>query len=106
MLEVGPALRTWALAEEPAIGKRVRAEPLPDHRLAYLDYEGEISGGRGSVRRVEWGEFRVLRQGEDELVFEMRGEWLKCICTARKGDHAWLVHFTKLPTRGETERTL
>jgi hypothetical protein len=31
-------------------------EQLPDHRREYLDYEGPISGGRGSVSRVEAGD--------------------------------------------------
>jgi hypothetical protein len=28
---------------------------LPDHRNAYLEYEGPVSGGRGTVRRVAAG---------------------------------------------------
>lgn len=35
-----------------AVG-RARAELLGEHRAAYLTYEGEVSGGRGRVRR-EW----------------------------------------------------
>jgi hypothetical protein len=34
-------------------------DELPEHRRAYLDFEGEISGGRGSVRRIEAGEIDV-----------------------------------------------
>ena len=30
-------------------------EERPDHRRAYLDYEGPIAGDRGSVRRVAAG---------------------------------------------------
>lgn len=36
-------------------GVQVRGERLGDHRPVYLTYEGEVSGGRGSVRRVGEG---------------------------------------------------
>ena len=38
------------------------AEVLPDHRLAYLDYEGPISGDRGSVTRWDRGTYDVEHQ--------------------------------------------
>lgn len=38
------------------------AERIADHRRLYLDYEGPISGGRGSVRRVAAGEAEILTQ--------------------------------------------
>jgi len=53
MLEHEGALATWRLEELPggAGGAgAMPAEKLPDHRLAYLSYEGPVSGGRGSVR--------------------------------------------------------
>lgn len=55
MLEAAGALRTWAIDEPIVEGRDLPARALPDHRLIYLDYEGEISGGRGSVRRVAQG---------------------------------------------------
>ena len=67
MLQRGNVLATWALEVLPgdwrpsqeAAGKnnQVSAVRLPDHRLHYLDYEGPISGDRGSVQRVADGEF-------------------------------------------------
>jgi hypothetical protein len=33
---------------------------LPDHRVRYLEYEGEIGAGRGRVDRVRRGEVRIL----------------------------------------------
>lgn len=46
-------LVTWKLAGPlPArAGEHVAAERSFDHRALYLDYEGEISGGRGTVTR-------------------------------------------------------
>ncbi len=33
---------------------------LEPHRRAYLEYEGEVSGNRGHVKRVERGTYEVL----------------------------------------------
>ncbi|MFK7768051.1 MAG: DNA polymerase ligase N-terminal domain-containing protein [Mariniblastus sp.] len=77
MLEHDGVLLTWALREpfgtlgstrisSPSSGdpKKARqiisAEKLADHRLAYLEFEGQISGDRGSVKRVLEGEFYWL----------------------------------------------
>ncbi len=72
MLEVGPALQTWALRRVPidwqsldlsqellAASNSVEAERIADHRLAYLEYEGPVRGDRGHVRRLDAGEYRV-----------------------------------------------
>lgn len=73
MLEAEGVLRTWALAEEPSAGVACAAEQLPDHRLAYLDYEGEVSGGRGSVTRYDQGEYRLEKDDAAGVVMELRG---------------------------------
>src|SRR5687768_14660009 len=57
MLEQDGKLVTWAIPEPPRAGLRTSATKLSDHRLAYLDYEGPISGDRGEVRRVDVGEY-------------------------------------------------
>jgi hypothetical protein len=57
MLEAGAILNTWRLAAPPRPGGSVCAEPLGDHRTAYLDYEGPVSGGRGRVVRWDAGTF-------------------------------------------------
>jgi len=36
------------------------AERIGDHRAVYLEYEGELSGGRGAVARVAAGEIRAF----------------------------------------------
>jgi hypothetical protein len=56
-LERGGVLASWRLLAEPRPGASVPCEPAPDHRLHYLDYEGPVSGGRGSVRRVAAGNY-------------------------------------------------
>ncbi len=62
MLDTGSLLRTWRLDEAPRAGLTTRCESLPDHRRAYLDYEGPVSGGRGSVKRVAAGQYEILEE--------------------------------------------
>ena len=76
MLEAPPALRTWALSAAPAMHGEIAAEQLPPHRMEYLDYEGPISGGRGSVRRWDQGTFRWLMDQGDRLEVHFEGERL------------------------------
>jgi hypothetical protein len=76
LLEMGSALRTWALPQAPEPGAELICEALPDHRLAYLDYEGPVSGQRGSVARWDRGTYEVCRQSDRELVVELCGEKL------------------------------
>ena len=69
--ESDEALATWSLAPQPLSpgGFRCPAKRLPDHRKRYLDYEGEVAGSRGSVRRVDAGTFDRL----DERRFLLHG---------------------------------
>jgi len=55
-------LATWATATRLSVDQKgdTGAIRLPDHRTAYLDHEGAVSGNRGTVARVESGEFRLL----------------------------------------------
>jgi hypothetical protein len=75
MLEAGEVLQTWRLAQPPAPGVAIEAIALGDHRLAYLHYEGPVSGNRGFVKRWDIGEFTYSTDSRVEvrhLVF--RGE--------------------------------
>ncbi len=73
-LEAGNVLRTWALPQLPERGLDMACEALPDHRLAYLDYEGPVSGDRGTVSCWDRGTYRIHRQDETQLVVELAGE--------------------------------
>lgn len=47
---------TFRLTLSPLEGHRdLTADRLEDHRRHYLDYEGDIGGGRGEVRRLTSG---------------------------------------------------
>ena len=77
MLQAGDVLRTWRLTEPPRPGAAVAAEPSFDHRLVYLDYEGPISGGRGSVVRWDAGTFTADEETEGRLVLRLEGQKLR-----------------------------
>jgi hypothetical protein len=77
MLEAGEALQTWRLHGPPQPGEGVVAEPSFDHRLAYLDYEGPVSGGRGRVRRWDSGTYRKGEESGDGLVLHLDGGRLR-----------------------------
>jgi hypothetical protein len=64
MLEQDQSLATWALFQPPDADGTIEAERLADHRLAYLDYEGPVSGGRGSVRRWDQGTYELRGRSE------------------------------------------
>lgn len=68
----GPLMtfRLAARVDELQAGQVLNAERLPDHRSAYLEYQGEISGGRGRVKRVAQGRARVVAR-EDKLILEV-----------------------------------
>ena len=76
MIEMNGTLKTWTLPQPPISGVEMRAEALPDHRLAYLDYEGPISGDRGSVTRWDRGMYEVEYHSESELTLRLIGEKL------------------------------
>lgn len=73
MLETDGTLRTWRLLAEPVGGDPVPAEPLVDHRIAYLDYEGPVSGDRGHVTRWDHGTY----EGHDDGRFVLHGDRLE-----------------------------
>jgi hypothetical protein len=92
MLEDGGVLRTWRFAAPPALGQGCAAHRLLDHRLAYLDYEGPVGGGRGNVRRWERGSYNWLRDTSDDIEVRLAGERLRGVVrlTRRSGDE-WAV---------------
>jgi hypothetical protein len=79
MLETGAVLQTWKLTDAPQPGVDIPAEKSFDHRLMYLDYEGPISGGRGSVSRWDGGTFKTLIEQENRRVIRLQGERLQGI---------------------------
>jgi DNA polymerase Ligase (LigD) len=98
MLESGDVLRTWRLAAQPTTGTSMAATNLFLHRKLYLDYEGPVSGQRGSVSRWDAGSYSVILEGPVEIVFEVRGSRLegRVFLRHRSGDE-W--EFQVAPSR-------
>lgn len=70
------SLRTWAIERSPDSVPPQPASLLPDHRAAYLDYEGPISGGRGEVTRWDEGTFEAVPQSS---VGEVGGDFVEIV---------------------------
>jgi hypothetical protein len=77
MLESAGVLRTWAIPQPPVDGCEIAAELLPEHRLYYLQHEGEVSGGRGSVSRWDAGTYKLHAETDLALEVEVTGERLR-----------------------------
>jgi DNA polymerase ligase (LigD)-like protein len=82
LVEQGETLRSWRLLESPArwilatTPPALPAESIPDHRLAYLDFEGPVSGERGRVARWDAGKFERIEQTDDHVRLRLHGEQL------------------------------
>ena len=86
MLEAGAVLRTWRLAGVPRPGTPVAALASFDHRLAYLDYEGPVSGDRGRVRRVDAGTFAWEDDRDGRVVLRMEGGQFRGRAVLERGE--------------------
>ncbi len=73
-----PLLATWRLAHNPlTTSEPIPAERIHDHRRVYLDFEGELSGDRGHVRRLDSGRASVEHYATDTLDAELAGALLR-----------------------------
>lgn len=84
--------------DDPAV-RSFDAHKLPDHRSAYLDFQGEVSGGRGVVARVGEGSATVIER--TDLSVEVH------LLVQGERAHCWLAHpnglmyrFTRCEHRG------
>jgi len=73
MLETHAALATWSLSADPLAGPPLEATQIHDHRKAYLDYSGPVSGERGRVAPQDSGALTVTSCEENLWAFELRG---------------------------------
>jgi len=75
MLEQGEVLLTWQLLREPVNRENlpIPARRIGDHRKAYLDYEGPLTGNRGTVRRVDSGVVEIEENTPKCIRFKLNG---------------------------------
>jgi hypothetical protein len=79
MLEFSGVLKTWELRKLPnawcggetAADEVLLATRLADHRIEYLDYEGPVSGDRGTVSRVATGIFHAIATDDEHIIVEL-----------------------------------
>ncbi len=78
MLEQDGLLATWQLLTAPKSGQRISipAIRIDNHRLAYLDYEGPISGNRGCVSQYDAGTYAPINATPSMILFQLDGSIL------------------------------
>ena len=75
-----PLLATWQIRLDPVRWEHengpIPALELPDHRLVYLDFQGDISGGRGHVSHIDGGKIEIARGEKNIITCFLRGQLL------------------------------
>jgi hypothetical protein len=84
LLDIGDALRTWAIDAPIAAGMTLPARALGDHRRVYLEYEGTIAGDRGWVRRVDQGVYEPLIWTPERVRVALSGAQLVGVAELRR----------------------
>lgn len=67
MIEADGALVTWRLPHDWSSAAAQVVERIPDHRLEFLEWEGELTNNRGSVAQVDRGEIVIHAWTDDEI---------------------------------------
>ncbi|MBX3323410.1 MAG: hypothetical protein KF757_10500 [Phycisphaeraceae bacterium] len=69
--EMARPLLSFRTAGRPDLGEDFEAERAPDHRIEYLRFEGELSGGRGTVRQIAGGRAEIRSMTGDMLAVDL-----------------------------------
>lgn len=95
MLDQGESLATWELPMPPAYEHVIPALRLADHRRDYLEYEGPVSAGRGTVVRWDEGDFQWVEKNAGCIVVDLKGEKIvgrvRIDSGAETGDVCWYL---------------
>lgn len=112
LLEGSAMAETWQFLDDPAAlmpssagelgGKRARpkaaekileipAKKIQDHRLMYMDYEGPLSRGRGSVRQLDKGTYEMISRSATSLEFRLAGRTMKGIFRLEQAQGRWIL---------------
>ncbi len=67
MFEKGSSLLTWSTPDiaDLSLAAEIDAIKLPDHRIVYLDKQGDVAGGRGTVQRIAGGQLSNVQMNEN-----------------------------------------
>ena len=77
LLEFGDVLRSWRLQSPPKPGRTIPAEATPDHRLLYLEYEGPVGQGRGTVIQWDAGLYEIQKWEDAMIEIGLAGKRLR-----------------------------
>lgn len=104
LLEDGDACLAWRLPL--TLGSQMPAEPLPRHRLLYLNYAGPVSNERGEVSIAEQGTGEWLTGTAERKVIELHHESGRRLLIATTSDagKSWEFHFTPAWSPPDAER--
>lgn len=93
MLEYGDVLATWQIGINPGEwpGRMIECSRIFDHRLKYLDYEGAISGDRGSVSIALAGNYHPIKCEDQLWEIEMTGGICGTITLTFIENDRWLM---------------
>lgn len=95
LLERGGVLKAWRLPTDLTSLEPVSAIESFDHRVLYLDYEGPVSGDRGSIHKWDGGELHWLSVEADRIVVRLEGTKLSGVFElVRIGGNEW--HFLQV----------
>jgi hypothetical protein len=83
------SFRVLARPDDPSLTD-FSAERIGDHRADYLSFEGQVSAGRGRVRRVGEGQAEVLR---DDVAFVVTLDDRRTWIGQRRGVESPEYHF-------------
>ena len=97
LLESGHVLRAWRLLSEPQRDADLPAEANFDHRLQYLDFEGPLTGNRGSVTRWDAGTFEWLVNEASRVAVKLHGTRCHGQVEIVRTEHKWIWHLTPTP---------
>ncbi|USN97883.1 MAG: hypothetical protein H6810_06710 [Phycisphaeraceae bacterium] len=84
-------LITFRCEHDPTDCAEWMGERLADHRAVYLDFEGPISGGRGTVHRIWSKACRVLIATADRIVVQMDGPMPATFVLIRREGARWTI---------------
>lgn len=88
LLETEEAFLTWRF-----LSFNLPAQQIPDHRLAFRDYEGPISNNRGFVRRLKRGNLEWVMKSDSLYKFLLDGLSFQL----KKTEEGWILSPPFLP---------
>jgi hypothetical protein len=90
LLQCGETCRTWRLLAAPDSPGPISAEPIPDHRVLYLEYEGPVSSDRGTVTRWDGGPLVWVTARADRVRVIVSGHQWQGIVVLQQTDNGWV----------------